>query len=488
MVQQFTQALQEAVKQVWEFVLNFAPQLALASGLLAIIALVLYLRDREGFERFGKTLVSYALGVAIGLLVVASLWVEVFLLGVAKETLLERQTVEAGSPYAAEAEAPVGTLYQYGPVAAYLQERTFTRTTTLPAQMITKEQIQQYLAPSVPLLEEPTLYMPKAPKVEVTVRRVGEELLLTRKVTMIEEIPITFDRARVHARFEIRRGARNKHYYYLTFEGHYTFRNPLDVEVPGRFVFPLPEPPGTIEGFQLTVGHNVITQPDRRGYYSWEGSLPPQATLTAVVKFRATAGIGWYYDIGSGRRRTGDFQLVVESDRSPRLLRRSLFPTEQRGNRMVWHLQNVITSQRVALAFPVDMTEKEVLVKILSFYPVALGAFVIWIGVLALLGMLRVPVPRVLGAVLGMGFGFLATPVLLGYLPLMWAIVLGTVLAGGLSLGFLTRQQVLICLLPAVSPLAFLAGPHSALLLAVIAIAALATLWFALRVSVQRGG
>lgn len=76
---------------------------------------------------------------------------------------------------------------------------------------------------------------------------------------------------------------------YLTFEGHYTFRNPLDVEVPGRFVFPLPEPPGTIEGFQLTVGHNVITQPDRRGYYSWEGSLPPQATLTAVVKFRATA-------------------------------------------------------------------------------------------------------------------------------------------------------------------------------------------------------
>lgn len=98
MVQQFTQALQEAVKQVWDFVLNFAPQLALASGLLAIIALVLYLRDREGFERFGKTLVPYALGVAIGLLVVASLWVEVFLLGVAKETLLERQTVEAGSP------------------------------------------------------------------------------------------------------------------------------------------------------------------------------------------------------------------------------------------------------------------------------------------------------------------------------------------------------------------------------------------------------
>lgn len=297
--------------------------------------------------------------------------------------------------------------------------------------MITKEQIQQYQAPSVPLLEEPTLYMPKAPKVEVTVRRVGEELLLTRKVTMIEETPITFDRAQVHARFEIQRGARNRHYYYLTFEGHYTFRNPLDVEVPGRFVFPLPEPPGTIEGFQLTVGHNVITQPDRRGYYSWEGSLPPQAMLTAVVKFRATAGIGWYYDTGSGRRRTGDFQLVVESDRSPRLLRRSLFPTEQRGNRMVWHLQNVITSQRVALAFPVDMTEKEVLVKILSFYPVALGAFVIWIGVLALLGMLRVPVPRVLGAVLGMGFGFLATPVLLGYLPLMWAIVLGTVLAGG---------------------------------------------------------
>lgn len=248
MVQRFALALDQAVQQIWAFALNFVPLLALVSLAVAVIALVLYLRDREGFERCRKAFLSRVPGFAIGVLVVAVLWLEVFLLGVAKETLLERQSVEASSPYASTAEAPVGTLYQYGPVAAYLQERVFTRTTVLPAQIIPKGQLQQYQTIAPSLLEEQAPYMAKAPKVEVTVRRVGEELLLMRKVTMVEENPITFERAQVHARFEIQRGARNRHYYRLTFEGHYTFRNPLDTEMPGRFVFPLPEPPGTIEG------------------------------------------------------------------------------------------------------------------------------------------------------------------------------------------------------------------------------------------------
>lgn len=488
MVQRFALALDQAVQQIWAFALNFVPLLALVSLAVAVIALVLYLRDREGFERCRKAFLSRVPGFAIGVLVVAVFWLEVFLLGAAKETLLERQSVEASSPYASTAEAPVGTLYQYGPVAAYLQERVFTRTTVLPAQIIPKGQLQQYQTIAPSLLEEQAPYMAKAPKVEVTVRRVGEELLLMRKVTMVEENPITFERAQVHARFEIQRGARNRHYYRLTFEGHYTFRNPLDTEMPGRFVFPLPEPPGTIEGFQLTVGNSVITEPDRHGYYSWEGILPPGVPLTAVVKFRATAGEGWHYDIGSGRRRTGDFQLVVESDSPPRLLRRSLFPTEQKGNRMLWHLQNVITSQKVALVFPVDTTQNEVLVKVLSFYPVALGAFVIWTGFLALMGALKVSSSRVLGAVLGMGAGFLAVPVLLGYLMLTWAVIVGTVLAAALSLGFLGRQQVLTCLLPAVSPLAFLAGAHSALVIALIAVAGLAILWYTVQTSARQTG
>lgn len=479
MVQQFAQAVDEALKQFGSFLMSAAPWLVLLLIAAGLAALVLYLRDREGLERLWSGVQPCLAALGIGILASLLLVLEVFLLTVSKQLVLSRREVEAGSPYTAEAEAPIGTLYQYGPVAAYLRERSFTRTHILPVEIApqaTPEQLQQILL-SLQQYESRT---PQAPRVQTKVERVGEQLVVTRTVTMFEEVPITFDRAEVRARFQIRQSRRGRPFHQLDFEGRYTFRNPLNQAVPSRFVLPLPEPPGTLEGFQLQVDGSTITEPNEYGQYAWEGMLAPGGTLTAVVRFRATQGEGWQYDIGSGRRRTGEFRLTVQADSPPRLLRHSLFPTERSGNQMVWRLQNVITSQRVELAFPADATAHETLVKVLTFYPMALVAFGGWVLLLALLGALRVAPLRVLLAIVGVGFGFLMVPVLLNYLLLGWAALIGSLVAAGLGLLAFQARHAILTLLTVTTPLVFLVADHSGLLLLLIGLIGIAILWLTL--------
>lgn len=479
MVQQFALWFYDVLNRFADFLQPIMLWVVLLVGFATILALVFYLRDKEGFEHFRESVSARLTAVGIGLVALLLLVLEVLLLNFSVDAVVEQRKTEAASPYTTGEEAPVGTLYQFGPVAAYLREQTYTRDYVLPVQL-GQAPIKEGAPPTqslLPYLREQVPYAAKAPKVEVIVRRVGEEWVVTRKVTMLEEVPVTIDRAEITARFQTRRDAKGRFFYRLTFGGQYTFRNPLDSEAQVRFVFPLPEPPGTIEGFQLKVGDNVVTEPNQYGQYAWEGKLPPGASVTAVVQFQAAVGEGWHYDIGSGRRRTGDFQLVVDSDSPPRLLRRSLAPTERRGSRAIWQLHNVITSQQVALAFPADTTAQETLLKVLSFYPIALIAFGTWSVLLALLGALRIAPVRWLFAVLGMGVGFLTVPVLLSYITLGWAALVGSAIASALGVWSLKKQYAPLAVLPSASPLAFLVTDHSALLLTVLILLALISLW-----------
>lgn len=480
MVQQFAVWFYDALSRFADFLRSVAPWVVLLAALAAALALVFYLRDRDSFDRFWKAVSARLAALGIGVIALLLLALEVLLLNFSVDAVVERRKIEADSPYTPGEEAPVGILYQYGPVAAYLHERTYTRDYVFPAQVAQvpmKGGVPQ-LQSLLPYLREQVPYAAKTPEVEVTVRRVGEEWVITRKITMLEEVPITIERADVNARFQTRRGARGRFFYRLTFAGRYTFRNPLDSEVRARFVFPLPEPPGTIEGFELKVGDSVVTEPNQYGQYTWEGKLPPGTLVTAVTQFRATLGEGWHYDIGSGRRRTGDFRLVVESDSPPRLLRRSLAPTERRGNQAIWELHNVITSQRVALAFPADATAQETMLKVLNFLPVALIAFGIWSVLLALLGALRVAPIRWLFAVLGMGLGFLVVPMLLSYTAVGWAALVGSIFACAIGIWSMKGHHIPLVVLPAVSPLAFLVSEHSALLLVLAFLLTLLSLWW----------
>ncbi len=482
MVQRFTLWLYDVLERSAELARSVMLWVVLLAGLVAVLALVFYLRDREGLDRFWKSVSPRLTALGIGTITLLLLVVEVLLQNFSTEVVAERRRVEAASPYTSGVEAPVGTLYQFGPVAAYLRQRTYTREYVLPAQLV---QVPEKggtppLQSLLPYLREHISDSAKALE-GFTVRRVGEEWVMTRKVTMLEEVPITMERAEISARFQIRQGARGRLFYQLAFDGRYTFRNPLDSEVQARFVFPLPEPPGTIEGFQLQVGNKTITEPNRYGQYAWEDRLPPNASVTATARFRATLGEGWYYDIGSGRRRTGDFRLVVESDSPPRLLRRSLAPTERRGNQTIWQLRNVITSQQVALAFPADTTAQETLLKVLHFYPVALIVFGTWSVLLALLGALRVVPARWLFAVLGIGLGFGVVPVLSSYASVGWAALAGSGIASVLGTWSLQGRHIPLVVLPAASPLAFLVVDHSALLLAGIALLAFLSFWWDIR-------
>jgi hypothetical protein len=147
---------------------------------------------------------------------------------------------------------------------------------------------------------------------------------------------------------------------------------------------------------------------------------------------------------------------------------------------MVWQLQNVITSQRVELAFPADVAAHETLVKVLTFYPIALGALGGWVVLLWVLGALRVAPLRVLLAIVGVGFGFLLVPVLLDYFLLVWAALMGSAVAAGLGLLAFRAKHAILMLLTVAAPLVFLVADHSGILLLLIALAALAVLWLTL--------
>jgi len=104
-----------------------------------------------------------------------------------------------------------------------------------------------------------------------------------------------------------------------------------------------------------------------------------------------------------------------------------------------------------------------------------------WGLLLALLGVLRVSAIRWLLSVPGVGVGFFLVPVLLNYVTIGWAALVGSAVAIGLGLFMLQGRHAPLVLLSAALPLAFLVVDHSALLLAITVLAGFISLWWDVR-------
>jgi hypothetical protein len=234
MVQQVVSAFISTLKTVGEILLRLAPALALLFAGIAVAATLLWAADREGFRsRFdgaGPAL-RRAFGWGSVVLLVSVLWLVLQKIDtiVGDEQYQERQV-----QYTTREDPSLAGVFQYGPIAGYVQEKTFTRTLTLPPEFLERVG-QEGVQALAPYLQEPNAE--DVLKQVDSFKKTGRDVVFTREVTRLEETPVPLDQAdvRVKLNFKDTGTSSRKSFYEATYDSTYLFKNPLEQAAPCRF-------------------------------------------------------------------------------------------------------------------------------------------------------------------------------------------------------------------------------------------------------------
>lgn len=315
------------------------------------------------------------------------------LLPVAREGIEWQSSTEATSKPMIEAQP----IYQTSPAVAALTEKTFTRTLTLPPGFVDRIGAEG-IGVLAPYLQDPSTQ--NVLRLADTFRRSGQDVVFTREVTRLDEVPLPIAKSNVTANVKRLEGSA----YELDFKATFTFSNTNVDAIPCRFQFPVPQT-GTMRDLKVVVDGQVLPDPDENGISEWIGEIRPGESKSAEVSYRVIGGDAWQYIMGSRRSRVVDFNLEANIDGETRFARYSMKPTTQEGSRLAWRLGNV-TTERIALSFPPDVIPRETFLQALGSMPVAL---VLFLGLAVLLaGMMRISLRPdgllVAMALLGVGF------------------------------------------------------------------------------------
>ncbi len=448
-----------AVLRVLESFADRLTELALPIAILGGLAIVaLYLRARDGEVPKFRAAVPFALFA----LVFACGWTLLRVTRTVQQVALEDQA-SADATEKPTSDAP--QIYQYSPSAVKVVEKTYTRTLQLPpdfAQRIGADG----LGVLSPYLSDPT--SENVSKLVDTFRRSGQDVVFTRELTRMDEDPVGFLRsaARVMIKRTEDRG------YEATFGGSYTFENNDNVEREVRFVFPLSSNGGTVRNLSLKVGTDSIKEPDDSGNYVWVGKLGAGEQRTAEVSYSSNGSSAWNYDMGSTRRTVREFHLTVDVDGPFRFPRGSIQPSSRSSSSATWDLSNVVTAQRIALAFPKDTSAQEGYLQSLTALPITFAivlaiCFLVPVRLQTLSFSSKV-VALTLAAVV-FGFALFAVPIVYGYIG--WLAAFLCPVLGAVSLiPVLGFRTALLAIIAALVPTAMLSPTNSGLLIVLIAL------------------
>ncbi|MEQ1933321.1 MAG: hypothetical protein ABL962_05510, partial [Fimbriimonadaceae bacterium] len=300
-------------------------------------------------------------------------------------------------------------IYQYSPSVVRVVEKTYTRTLSLPPDFA--ERIgTDGLGVLSPYLSDPTTE--NVLRMVDSFKRSGQDVLFTRELTRMDEEPIGFKESGV--KVNIKRSQETG--YDASFGGAYTFENKDSLPYEIKFVFPLSSGGATVRDLSLKVGSDTVTEPDDSGNYMWKGTVPAGESRTAEVKYLAAGSSSWTYDMGSTRRTVRDFKLSATVDGPFRFPRGTIEPSQRTASGADWHLSNVVTAQRIGLAFPKDTFAQDGYLQGLAALPVAFGLVLI----VCMVQSGRVGVSFKMGsfvsAAVVLALAFLAVPVLYGYI------------------------------------------------------------------------
>lgn len=463
--------------------LSFVVPLGALVLVLFLALLLLGLLDRARFQAALQGLSTHAGLLGRGLLALLALGTGVLLLDIARRSVDTRLGGQVNARYANTADPNTSPTVQQGPSATYLTERTYTRTLTLPPQLLRRvgEEGVQVLAP---YLQDPSA--DNIVRLTDRFTRSGQDVVFSREATLQTQQYITLDSSKVSANltFVDTAGGNRQGYYNAGFDAVYSFRNPLPTAARVRFAFPLPVGSGTLSGFQMTVNGQPYQAADLSGGNVWEGQVAGGGAVNVRVGYKHQGSRGWSYDLSGRREPVRSFDLSVRTDRPAKFQRYSLFPTSVDrsafggAQTLRWQLQNAITAQNVAVVFE-QGSLRETLAKLhhLAGLALLLGA-----ALLLMWGALRrVPLPplRLALALLGLSLGTVLGGVLTGYLPPVPAEVLGAALGLTLATAALGRAFLPPLLLTVLAPLSFLSVGHAGLLLGLLALAGLLLLLWA---------
>jgi len=356
-------------------------------------------------------------------------------------------------------EPQLSGVEQYAPRIGYEAERTYTRTLTLPPSFLARvgEEGVQVLSPY--------LVDPSADGVEKladTFRKSGEDVVFTRQLTRLDEITIAADSADVKLNFETHRTSSGQRYYQAYFDGTYRFHNPNPAPAPMRFIFPLPQGGGTVQGFFFDVQGAHVTEPDEHGMYSWTGTVPARANLAVHAHYETTGGGSYAYLLGSESRRIGDFHLQATGAEQLKFARSGIYPTAITGASADWNLHDVLTAQSINLVFPSADLEAQLLDKTLSILPLA--------AVLFAAGAMWLKPKRAVLGLAAFALGLTVIPVTSSYASPAIATLVGcivAVLGAGAALG--GKAGWALAALSGLFCAAFLTAEHGALVAWVLA-------------------
>ena len=452
--------------------------LLLAALLLAL--LLVGLLDRARFTRTLDALGRRLPALGRWGVVAAALGAGVLALTVARHAVDLRLAAQQSARYANAADPDGGQTVQAAPRAATVEDRTYTRTLTLPRDLYARINVQNGWEALLPYLHGAD--GANVQDLREGFVRQGAALVYARQVTLRTEQPVALDTSAVRAdlKFVDPAGGRGT-YYNAVFTGEYTFRNPSPDPAVMRFAFPLPTGSGTLSDFRLTVNGRAFRASDLTGGSVWEGEVPGGAGVRVTVTYRNQGARSWSYQLAGRREPVRAFDLTVNADRPAKVQRYALFPIAQTGQALTgrqtltWRLRDVITAQDVAVVFT-QGSLRETLGKVGFAAPAALllllGLSAAWAWTrrlpLAPLGLAA--------ALLGLGLGFVLGSVLTAYLPPLLALPLGGLtgaVLGALALGPALRVPALIA---AAVPLAFLSGGHAGLLVTALALLTLVLL------------
>ncbi len=465
MISTYVQAVSGSLTSTLEWLSRLALPLSLLFGLAALAAGVSVVVQRENawvnrvdWNRIGLT----GLGVAGLGFALAACWGALgATASLAREDAAWRDKAEATANPVPDAPA----VYQYGPAAASLVERTYKRTLNLPPDFIQRIGTQGAGA-LAPYLADPS--DANVLSMADDFQQNGENVLLTREVKRIDEEPIPLSKSNV--RVEFRRLGRRA--YDAAFQGTYTVQNRKDTPINARISLPVPQA-GTVRDLSVRVGSETVAEPGPSAAYEWKGILQPGEAREVDIRYRVIGARSWHYDLGSLRRRVEQFHLEAIPNGPARFLRGSLQPTAKPGKSLRWDLTNVITAQQVAVELPADTEAAESYIQALNALPVTivlyfLGAVIVGYRIRRVPGMGRLAAGIALFA-----FGLGSAAVLANYVGSVAAIIVGPISGALLAMPYVGWRSLPALLPVALLPAAFLSPSHSGLIVLALALMAI---------------
>jgi hypothetical protein len=457
MISTYVQAVSGSLSSALEWLVRLALPLSVLFGLAALAAGVSVVVQRENawvnrldWNRIGMSCLGLA-GLAV---VLVGCWGALgAATSLAREDAAWRDRAEATANPVPDAPA----VYQYGPAAASLVERTYKRTLNLPTDFIQRIGTQGAGA-LAPYLSDPS--DSNVLSMADDFQQNGQNVLLTREVKRIDEEPIPLSRSNVRVEFK-RLGKRA---YDAVFQGIYTVQNRKDAPVNARISLPVPQA-GTVRDLSVRVGNEAVAEPGPSATYEWKGTLQPGETRDVDIRYRVVGARTWHYDLGSLRRRVEQFHLVAVPNGLATFLRGSLQPTSRPGKSLHWDLTNVITAQQVAIALPPDTEAAESFIQALNALPITLVLYLVGAVVVGF-RVRRVPGPGRLSAGTAMfAFGLGSTVVLANYIGPVAAVILGPLGGALLAIPYIGGRSLPALLSVALLPAAFLSPTHSGLII-----------------------